>query len=131
MEALLAQGRDDEAAELVADARQADAGDAVAPKVRARCAHARLLARRGEGSHAEALSGEAVELTRDTDDLDLQGDAWLALAEVAENHEAAAEALRRFERKGNLVSAARARGLLRRLRPEGVDESAPRSSSLQ
>ena len=77
---------------------------------------AKVLARRGEHAEAERLAREAVAIGDDTDLLDAQGDAYADLAEVlllaGKPDEAAAaleQALERYERKGNLVSAQRMR----------------------
>ncbi len=75
---------------------------------------AKVLARRGEQAEAERLAREAVAIGETSDYLDAQGDAHGDLAEVlllggmpAEAGAALAEALARYERKGNLVAAAR------------------------
>ena len=77
---------------------------------------AKVLARRGEHAEAERLAREAVAIGDETDMLDAQGDAYADLAEVlllaGKPDEAAGaleQALERYERKGNLVSAERAR----------------------
>src|SRR2546430_17468099 len=77
-----------------------------------RQAKAKVLARRGEHAEAERLAREAVAIGEDSDFLDGQGDAFDDLAEVLVvrgKADAAAEALEqaleRFERKGNVVSA--------------------------
>jgi class 3 adenylate cyclase/tetratricopeptide (TPR) repeat protein len=83
----------------------------------------KVLARRGEHAEAQRLAREAVAIADETDLLDPAGDAHADLAEVLElagkRAEAAAaleQALDRFERKGNLVSAQRVRTRLTRLR---------------
>jgi hypothetical protein len=75
-----------------------------------------VLARRGDANAAEAAAREAVEIAERTDLLNTQADALLDLAEVLERSgrkdeatAAAKVAAERFERKGNLVSLARAR----------------------
>ena len=77
---------------------------------------AKVLARRGQHAAAESLAREAVDISERTQMLDMQGNVYADLAEVlslaGRRHEAAAalrEALQRFERKGNLVSAAQTR----------------------
>jgi tetratricopeptide (TPR) repeat protein len=82
----------------------------------------KVLARRGEHAEAQRLAREAVAIADDTDQLDRQGDAYADLAEVlrlgGKPDEAAAaleQALGRYERKGNLVSAERARTRLAEL----------------
>jgi tetratricopeptide (TPR) repeat protein len=76
---------------------------------------AAVLARRGEFEEGERIAREAVSIRAPTDDLNGQGNAHLALAEVlqrAGRSAAAAEALReavdRFGRKGNVVMVERA-----------------------
>ena len=80
---------------------------------------AKVLARRGEHAEAERLAREAVAISDETDCLNWQGDAYADLAEVlqlsgkADEAKAALEqALDRYERKGNLVMAARMRDRL-------------------
>ena len=84
---------------------------------------AKVLARRGEHAEAERLAREAVAIGDETDMLNAQGDANADLAEVlllagrADEAVAALEqAVERYERKGNLVSAQRARARLAELR---------------
>ena len=67
----------------------------------------------------EQLAREAVGLAQDTDNIDIRGDALMALAEVlrlAERPDKAAtvgeQALRLYDQKGNIVSAGKARALL-------------------
>ena len=138
IEALLAGDRVDDAEELVPAAQQAEAGDAVAPRVRSRSARAKVLARKGDVAAGVALARDAVDLTRATDDLNLQGSALLALADVlaaggrdVDARAAADEALELYERKGNIVSAEAARRLVAELAREAVDEFPSRSSSNQ
>ena len=76
----------------------------------------------GRWREAWQLAEEAVQIAHRTDWLNLQGDAHMALAEVlrlagrqGDAAEAAGHAVDRFEEKGNVVSAARARGLLEEL----------------
>jgi class 3 adenylate cyclase/tetratricopeptide (TPR) repeat protein len=83
---------------------------------------AKMLARRGEHAEAERLAREAVAIGEKTDLLDAQGDAYADLGEVlslaGKPDEAAAaleQALVRYERKGNLVMAGRARARLEEL----------------
>jgi hypothetical protein len=81
-----------------------------------RAALAKVRARRGSFEEAESLAREAIDLVETTDALNQQGNVYLALAEVrrlaARNDEASAAvaaAVAAFERKGNVVSAGRAR----------------------
>ena len=87
-----------------------------------RTAQARVLARRGEASEAIALAREAVALALETDALTDRGEAFEALADVlhaagrtAEAVDAAADAVRVYERKEHLVGARRTRTLLAKL----------------
>src|SRR6266511_1062951 len=81
-----------------------------------RRAWAKVLARRGEHGEAERLARQAVATCDQTDALNTQGGAYADLAEVlvlaGKPNEAAAaleQALERYERKGNVVSARRVR----------------------
>ncbi|HYH89640.1 MAG TPA: hypothetical protein VEX67_10410, partial [Solirubrobacteraceae bacterium] len=97
----------------------ATAEDDVFTQVIWRGVRAKLLAGEGRCAEAEALARGAVERAAETDLLSLQGDGMLDLAEVLAkcSHpqacgEALRAALRRYEQKGNVVAAARARALL-------------------
>jgi tetratricopeptide (TPR) repeat protein len=118
---LWAQGRDDEALRFTEVSEEA-ASDVVETQVRWRGVRAKVLARRGELTEAQRFAREAVVLVEVTDALNLRGDALMDLAEVlrlAERPADAApvveEALRHYQRKGNLVSASRARVALEEL----------------
>jgi tetratricopeptide (TPR) repeat protein len=81
-----------------------------------------LLARRGESERAVALARTAVRMVGSGDLLGEQGDAWMGLAEVLrisgrrrEAEEAATEAFDRYQRKGIVVMAQRARTTLAEL----------------
>ena len=117
--ALIEQGRDDEAWAYLDDADEAAAPDDLNAHMFSRAERARLLARRGEKAEAERLSTEAVDLARRTDWLVDHADTLLARAEVqrhAGDRGAADRSLRAavalYDRKGDVVSAARARALL-------------------
>ncbi|HMA47393.1 MAG TPA: AAA family ATPase [Frankiaceae bacterium] len=119
-----ARRRDEEALRLARRSDQVAPPDGVVAHVTARAAQAKALARSGRPDEAEQLAREAVWTVEHTDLLNVHGDALLDLAEVLElggkktSAAAAAEdALRLYERKGNLVSARRARA--RRERCEG------------
>jgi surface antigen len=78
--------------------------------------HAKALARAGRLAEAQALAAETIELLAGTDVLDEQGEVFAAAAEIhaltgaaADADEAWGRALDAFERKGNVVSAARVR----------------------
>jgi Flp pilus assembly protein TadD len=85
---------------------------------------AKVLARRGQHAEAERLARDAVAGADGTGSLVSQGDVRLDLAEVLElagrRDDATAalrEALERYERKGALVPAQRARERLAALDP--------------
>ena len=114
--ALCALGEDDEADRFSRACEDAAAPEDVFSQVLWRSARAKVLARRGDAEAAEAAAREAVEIAERTDLLNTQADALLDLAEVLERSgrkdeasAAAKVAAERFERKGNLVSLARAR----------------------
>ena len=105
------------------ESRALSATDDLDAQPRWRVALARTLARRGEHADAERLAREALTLLEPTDFIDLQADAFDALADVlrtaGRRDDAVAAVERAFvlhERKGNVVSAARSRSLLDQLR---------------
>lgn len=113
--ALYEQGRLEEADAFAATAADLASPEDVSTQCFWRCVRSKVLARRGSFDEAEALAREAVRLIDGTDFVDEQGTSRLALAEVyrmagMSGREAAvlAEALDRFERKGNTVAAAAA-----------------------
>jgi tetratricopeptide (TPR) repeat protein len=98
--------------------RAATPGDRSA-QVHWRAARARVLASAERTEEAERLAREAVELAAQTDFLVVHADALLGLAEVliragraSEAAPVVTEAVELYDRKGNAVSAARARALL-------------------
>ena len=118
-EALYAQGRDDEAFELSEVSNRASAPDDLSAGVQWRAVQAKLLARRGETTEAEALAREAAALAAETDFLVLRADALMDLAEVlrvtgrdGESKPFVAQALELYEQKGHVVGADRARSVL-------------------
>jgi class 3 adenylate cyclase/tetratricopeptide (TPR) repeat protein len=117
-EALLEQERLDEAEELVLQSETAAASDFGA-QTHWRRTRALLESLRGRHETAIDLARAAVEIAADTDALNMGGDADLRLAEVLqragrtdEADAAARDALKRYEQKGNIVSARRAASLL-------------------
>jgi class 3 adenylate cyclase/tetratricopeptide (TPR) repeat protein len=115
-EALLLQGRGDEAARLLHHAERVILGHDVPAQVRLRAVRALLEAKGRDGTRAADLADEAVRLAAETDALTLHADAVLARAEVlrllGRTSETAAplrQALELYERKGHLVGAARVR----------------------
>ncbi len=118
-EALYQQDRLDEAEGLTRVVESTSTEDDLTNQVLWRSVRAKVLARRDLFEEAERLAREAASLARDGDEPDAQGNALADLAEVLQRagkagdaHRALEEALERFEFKGNLVSAARARSLL-------------------
>jgi class 3 adenylate cyclase/tetratricopeptide (TPR) repeat protein len=114
--ALYALDRLDEAEAWAARAAAPEGAPDALTQVIWRQVKAKLLARRGEFAEAERLAHEAVAIGNDTDHLDQQGSAYADLGEVlllggktAEATAALEEAVRRHERKGDLVMAERAR----------------------
>jgi class 3 adenylate cyclase len=122
-QAILAQDRPEEALDFCLVSREAAAPEDLWSQVDGTGAYAKIVARRGRGAEAERMAREAVGLAASTDFLTLRGDAFLDLAAVLEVGGQAPEAvaalasgLELYERKGNLVSAERARTRLDRLR---------------
>ena len=118
-QAVYVQGRYEEAESLTGVSEGAATPDDVFSQIAWRGVRSKALARRGEVEQAERLAREAVALAKGTDGLTLHGDALLDLAEVLraagrpDEAEAAVErALALYERKGNVVSATRARAAL-------------------
>jgi tetratricopeptide (TPR) repeat protein len=90
----------------------------------ARQVKSKVVARRGQHAEGERLAREAVELAGRTQNLSGQADAYADLGEVlalaGRPREAAGaygEALARYERKGDVVSAGRARRARQELLP--------------
>jgi len=113
--ALCAQGRVDEAARQLQDLPEPSEGGSNRNRASWLAAQARVCALRGESTAAQHLATEAGALLATTDLLDLRGDVAAALAQVLSaarefdaSRQAATEAVRLYQRKGNLVAAARA-----------------------
>jgi class 3 adenylate cyclase/tetratricopeptide (TPR) repeat protein len=122
--ALYRLDRLDEADDWASRAANLGATDDAGNQMNWRPVKAKVLARRGERQEAERLAREAVAIAEKTDDPNGQGDVYADLAEVlelggkpTEAREALEQALQRYERKGNVVSAAHVRGRLRELEP--------------
>ena len=112
-------GRFEEAPPFVDESRELAASNDATAQMAWRIALARVTAHRGDAVEAERLAEEAVAIGRQTDGLSDLGDALVALAEVGSlsgrpEDEATAlrEAIDLYERKGILMSAARARARL-------------------
>jgi tetratricopeptide (TPR) repeat protein len=109
-------------------AAELGASDDALTQMLSRQVRAKVLARRGQNAEAERLAREAVAIGAKTDLLDAQGDVYGDLAEVlllagkpGDAVAALEQALGRYERKGNLVMAGRAR-----MRLEELSDAAPR-----
>jgi len=114
-----AQGRFDEAEDVVRLGEEAAAPDDLSSLIELRAARAKVLAWRGRFDEAEGAALEAIALAERTDFPSQQGDAFSALAEVLrlgdridESHAALEQALERYERKGNVPASERVRALL-------------------
>jgi tetratricopeptide (TPR) repeat protein len=121
-DALLVQGRSEEAREALRAAETAMASDDLFSVVMADRVGAKLLALEGRAAEAEEAARRGVELALQTDDLGLWSEAYLTLADVLADKPAATdalhEALRAAERKGNAVLAERTRERLAALRSD-------------
>jgi class 3 adenylate cyclase/tetratricopeptide (TPR) repeat protein len=120
-QAIYVQGRVDEAEQFCAVSERTAATDDLLTQVLWRSVRGKILASRGRREEGEALSRQAVRLIERTDLLNDHGDALLDLAEVlrlAPRPTASSErtlvrkAMTLYEKKGNFVSAGRARALL-------------------
>ena len=114
-QALYAQGRHDEAAQVCDVSEEAAAADDISAQIGWRSVRAKLLAAE-RWDEAYALATEAVRLAERTDFLTIHADALVDLAEVQrqggygdEAEASLAEALELFERKGDVASLARLR----------------------
>ncbi len=118
IDALLEQGRDDEALALTErwHVDRLTVPEDVDAQVGWRRVRARLLARNGQPGEAERLGHEAVTMAMRTDDIESRAAAVAGLAEVLrsagrsdESEAAAQEAIRLYEAKGDVVAATRVR----------------------
>jgi len=118
-QALVAQGRDEEAEHYTRLSEQRGATSDLLTQIVWRSVRARVLARRGDIEQAETLAGQAVSLGEQTDFLNTRADALLDFAhilhlagrtEVARAR--AAEALDLYQQKGNSVAAVSASSFL-------------------
>jgi class 3 adenylate cyclase/tetratricopeptide (TPR) repeat protein len=121
-QSLVALGRNEEAEEYSRLSEENAARDDLASQVQWRTARSVAVARQGRIEEGEALAREAVSLARRMDYLTTIGDALVALAEVlveagkaVEAAQAANQAVGMYERKGDRVSAGRARRLMEEL----------------
>jgi class 3 adenylate cyclase len=117
--AVYAQERYEEAEQLTQESERVAGTADVRSQITWRAIRGKILARRHEFARAEACAKEALHIVEATDDLNSQGRALMDFAEMLElsnrpdDAAAAVErALELFERKGNVVSAEKARALL-------------------
>jgi class 3 adenylate cyclase len=110
------QGRDAEAATLITDCRETSAADDIASQALWRGVQAKLEARQGRHTEADASALEAMALLTSTDQLDFIGWSHEMSAEVLAAANRTTDALRHasaavasYDRKGNLAAARRAR----------------------
>jgi class 3 adenylate cyclase/tetratricopeptide (TPR) repeat protein len=120
---LYRQGRYDDSTEFAEVCEHVASADDVASQFLWRCVRGKLKARQGAIEEAESLLSAATALIETSDQLDLKGNGLLDFAEVRELAGAPADAAALsekaagfFERKGNVVSAQKARQLTERLR---------------
>jgi class 3 adenylate cyclase/tetratricopeptide (TPR) repeat protein len=118
-DALSAQERYEEAEAFAMASSAAASSEDVISQLLWRAAQAKVLARRGLAAEAEELARRALALAEGIDLPNMRGDVLLGLADVlclsARRQEAipyVEEALRLFQRKGNVVAARRARAWL-------------------
>jgi predicted ATPase/class 3 adenylate cyclase/DNA-binding winged helix-turn-helix (wHTH) protein len=121
-QALLAQGRDQEAERFAELAEELAAADDLIAQVQWRGVRARTLAGRGLMEDAARLAGDAVALAERSDFINDRADALVELAivhrhaaQLEQARDALAEGLRLYKRKGNVVAARRAEAELAEL----------------
>jgi class 3 adenylate cyclase/tetratricopeptide (TPR) repeat protein len=115
-EAVLAQGRHEEAAGYAEQGRALGVDDDIVTQFEWRTALAKVHALRRDLDGAERLAREAVQIADKTDYMSQRGNVWMRLAEIlrmAGKTDKAVGALRRalslYETKGNVVGAERVR----------------------
>jgi tetratricopeptide (TPR) repeat protein len=118
-QALEAQEAYREAMHFTEASEQAASPDDLASQVLWRATRGRLLNREGRLAEADALARRAVAIAAETEALNLHAGALMDLAWVlrlngraSEAASAARDALTLYERKGNVVSAARVRAMV-------------------
>jgi hypothetical protein len=118
-EALYEQGRDEEAESFTGISRDLAASDDVYVQAAWRRTLAKILTRRGAFEESEPLARAAVALYAETDWPSEHANALICLSQVllaTERRQEAVplvtDALRRYEQKGNIISADSARRLL-------------------
>jgi DNA-binding SARP family transcriptional activator len=118
-EVMYRQGRPDEAKRWAAISRTNAASDDLSVHLILGSVEAKLLARKGEVLEARELADDIVRLADTTDGLNQVAAARLACAEVlgvagliSDANRVIEQAIRLFDRKGNVVGASHARDLL-------------------
>jgi tetratricopeptide (TPR) repeat protein len=118
-QALLAQGRDEDAERFARRSDELAAADDLLTQMLWRGVRGRTLARRGRLEEGERLAREAVELAAKTDFVNHKGDALIDYAIVLREsgrtdqaRAAFAEGLGLYQLKGNVVAAEKARAHL-------------------
>jgi class 3 adenylate cyclase/tetratricopeptide (TPR) repeat protein len=117
-EALYRQGRLDEAERYGAIGEELGVTEDRMNEALWRALRARVLAGRGDLDSARTLAREAVSIAAETDYIEVEADARLALAAILREAEQsdwtteADESAELYERKGNLVGVRRAKALL-------------------
>ena len=127
--AVFAQGRYDEAERLTEVSSEAGSDDDPITQAMWRGTRARVVAVTGRSdTEAEGLAREAVELSFETDCVNMQADTLVDLAETlrlldrgGETTDILEEAIELYERKGNVVSATAVRALIAAGQPAEVD----------
>ena len=114
----LRQGHDEEAETIARICEQVAPATQLDPQIKARAIRAVVLSRHGQRERAESLAREAMAMAEHSEQLNSQAETLQDLAEVLRNIGRLEEAeqviergIRYFERKGNLVGAANARGV--------------------
>jgi tetratricopeptide (TPR) repeat protein len=118
-QAIYAQERYEEAEQFCSVSERTAAVEDLTTHVIWRAVRGKIFARQGREDEGEDLAHEAIRLVADTDLLTRQGDALLDLSEVlrlrgrpADADAAVREAIERYTRKGNVVSARRAQSFV-------------------
>jgi class 3 adenylate cyclase/tetratricopeptide (TPR) repeat protein len=127
-EAVVRQGRLDDADRLCQVGDELGTTDDVANEAQLTALRAKIRAARGDLAGAEEAAQRAVELATGIDYPEWTADAWLTLGEILRakgdpgDERAALEALALYERKGNVVGAGWARAFLEGREPRARSE---------
>jgi hypothetical protein len=127
--AVFANGRYDDAERLTEVSAATGSDDDPITQAMWRGTRARVVAvTGGSAREAERLARESVDLSFETDSLNMQADALVDLAETlrlldrgGETTDSLEEAIELYERKGNVVSATAVRTLIAAGQPAEVD----------